>query len=318
MTSLPILPLLATLVGAAPAADEPSAEPPPSATPDQAASDRDVADQDAPDQDVADQAAPDEDDPADDEAEPAAATPDANVADSPAAGENAQAASLAVKTLPPATATPAPPPPPVVRPIRWRLDFGLGAGSTLVGDLGYRAFAPRRHLPEGSVTVMADFRLAESRLFLGGGLAYQRLGRTHSVYDQIYTDLSIHEPEVLGRVSVRLVEGLDVYGRLGVGPSIVDLGLNSQQNSSQRAIIPRVDGQGGLSLYLPRAWLRRKQAARLSAGLNLGLGYTWRGKFEVRPEVVTDDEPLRTTSTPLGDLSLHGVSFRIGVFLRVM
>lgn len=224
----------------------------------------------------------------------------------------------ALPALPPTQAAPVKQEPPP-RPIRWRLDFGLGFGSTLVSDRGYRAFNDRRHLPEVSTSAIFDFRLAEGRFFLGGGLAYQRLGRDDgSAHGQLGTELTLHEPEVLGRLSVMTIEGIDVFARFGAGPSIVDLDFYSTETANQRAVIPRVDGQAGVSLYLPKPWLARKRASRVTAGFDLGLGYTWRGKIAVQPDLHQGDDPLRATTSPWGDLSLQGLSWRVGLFIRVM
>ncbi|MCH9687787.1 MAG: hypothetical protein K0V04_40530 [Deltaproteobacteria bacterium] len=227
-------------------------------------------------------------------------------------------------TSPATAATPMPTPavvarPPADRPIRWRLDFGISGGSTIVVDPGFRAFAERRHLAGGELSAVFDFRLAEGRVFVGGGIAYQRLGRIGDAYGaDIPTQLRLHEPRAIGRVSVMAVEGIDAFGRVGVGPSIVDYELLSTQAAAQRAVLPRVDGELGLSLYLPKRWLPRKGASRVTAGLNLGMGYTWRGKLSAQPSVVLGDDPLRTTSSPLGDLAMHGLSWRVGLMLRVM
>jgi hypothetical protein len=83
-------------------------------------------------------------------------------------------------------------------------------------------------------------------------------------------------------------------------------------------VLPRVDGRAGLLLYLPKAWLPRKQASRVSAGLELGLGYAWRGQREVRPVLQQDSDPLRATTARWGELALHGLCWGVGAFLRVM
>ncbi|MCX4247445.1 hypothetical protein [Paraliomyxa miuraensis] len=236
----------------------------------------------------------------------------------------AEPAPAPAPTSPPLSAAPTPPPaapipPPPPRPIRWRLDFGVGLGVSMIQDLGYRAFAERRNLPEYGTSVMFDFRLAEGRIFLGGGLAYARSQRTGDAYgSQLLHSLEFHEPRVLGRLSFMAIDGLDAFARVGVGPSIGQLSMTSQQYAEQDVVIPRVDGQAGLSVYLPKKWLARKQASRVSAGLDLALGYTWRGKIDVQPTLSQGDEPLRATTSPLGALSLHGFSWGLGLFLRVM
>jgi hypothetical protein len=157
--------------------------------------------------------------------------------------------------------TPAPPPPP--RPIRWRLDFGVNVGSTVVGDPGLRAFAERRNLLETGVSTLFDFRLAEGRFFVGGGVAYQHVGRDGEAHGQVDTNLQLHEPQVLGRASFMVVEGVDAFARAAVGPSFVRASYdsNSFESTRQRDVLPRVDGRAGLLLYLPKAWLPRKQAS---------------------------------------------------------
>ncbi|MEM7160472.1 MAG: hypothetical protein AAF799_46980 [Myxococcota bacterium] len=235
----------------------------------------------------------------------------------PGSQSPASGAPLAAQPAPAAPPQPAPPPPP--RPIRWRLDLGIAGGGTLVGDQGYRAFSEGRVLIDGSFSALFDFRLAEGRVFLGGGVAHQILGREGDAYGaDVFTSIDMHEPEVRGRVSVMAIEGLDAFARVGVGPSIVDLSFDSIESASQRAVIPRVEGHGGLSLYLPKAWLPRKQAGRITAGLQLGVGYTWRGAIDVRPTLSQGDDPLEATTSPLGELSLHGMSWRAGLFLRLM
>lgn len=262
-----------------------------------------------------------------DEAEPPeAAPPGPDPTFEPAEAPTEEAAPAA--PLQPATAEPveAPQPTPVVtatpppaRPIRWRLDLGLGGGSTVVGDLGFRAFSEGRSLPELAVSSVFDFRLAEGRVFLGGGLVYQRARSRGDVFGtQVDTDISLHEPEVVGRVSVMAVEGIDAFGRVAVGPSIAQLEAFSDEGGTQRSVLPRVDGHAGLSLYLPKKWLPRKQASRLTAGIQLGAGYTWRGNIEVQPTLDQGDDPLRATTSSWGELSMHGFSWRAALFLRVM
>lgn len=253
--------------------------------------------------------------------------PPADAPSSPAVASPLDAPPPRVTATPPPT--PIPPPPP--RPIRWRADVGLGLGSTVVlKDRGYLAFSNDRNLMAVDVSTVLDFRLAEGRFFVGGGVAYQLARSTFAAYDTaLYDTVVIHEPRVLGRASFMLVEGADVFARAGVGPSIALLDLESNDYDfnddsggyhygTQRTVLPRVDGQAGLSLYLPKQWLRRKQAARLTAGVELSLGYTWRGTVDVRPELQREDDAIDTTAPRFGELSLHGLAWGLGLFVRVM
>jgi hypothetical protein len=297
MASSIIVPLLITLLAPAPAeaAPEPGADPPAPAE----ASPEDVWE-------------PEATPPA--TGEPEAVAPTATPAEPT---ENPFVAPPAAAPLPP----PKPIPPPPARPIRWRLDFGVNVGGTVVGDRGLRAFADHRNLLETGVSTLFDFRLAEGRFFVGGGVAYQHVGREGDAYgSQLGTELQMHEPQVLGRGSFMAVEGVDAFARVGVGPSIVRTSFNSDgfESAHQREVLPRVDARAGLSLYLPKKWLPRKQASRITAGLELGLGYAWRGKLEIQPGLHQDSEPLRATTAQWGELSLQGLSWGVGLFLRVM
>lgn len=225
--------------------------------------------------------------------------------------------TTAAVDAPPALMTLPPPP----RPIRWRFDIGPTVGGTVVGDRGLRAFGDGRHMPELGVSTVFDFRLAEGRFFVGGGVAYQHIERQGDAYgSQLVTLLDVHEPQVLGRASVMAVEGVDAFARVGVGPSFVHTTYRSDgyERAAQRDVLPRVDARAGLSLYLPKAWLPRKQAARFTAGLDLGLGYAWRGKLVARPELEQGTDVLRATTAAWGELSLHGLSWNLGLFVRVM
>ena len=54
----------------------------------------------------------------------------------------------------------------------------------------------------------------------------------------------------------------------------------------------------------------------MTGGLEFAAGYSWRSAIDVRPQISTDEDPIPTTGAPLGDLSLRGVQWRVGLFLR--
>ena len=113
-----------------------------------------------------------------------------------------------------------------------------------------------------------------------------------------------------------MVEGVDLFVQAGGGVSIVDFNVDSTQYAAQRALAGVVDGQGGAAIYLPKRWLRRRGASRVTGGLEFAAGYSWRSAIDVRPQISTDEDPIPTTGAPLGDLSLRGVQWRVGLFLR--
>jgi hypothetical protein len=240
-------------------------------------------------------------------------------------------APTVVAPTPPPPPTPIPPP---ARPIRWRLDIAPGIGATIVKDLGFRALAWNRTLLDVDASMLFDFRVANSRFFVGGGLAYAFARRIGYAYEgALYPEVRLHEPRVLGRASFMTIEGVDVFARVGVGPSIVRLDFESSYGDWEDyestnfgyhlgeqglAVLPRLDGQAGLSLYLPKHLLPRRQASRITAGLELGLGYVWRGKLAAEPVLDTGEDSIRGTPANWGELSLHGLAWSARLFLRVM
>jgi len=216
----------------------------------------------------------------------------------------------------PAPPPPAPTPKPPDRPIRWRVDIMASVGTGVFRDPAGRAFDSDRSALQGGLTVRADSRLGTSRLFLGGGAmvrAFSAKGNPHGLFD---TTLRVREPLVFARLSAVTVEGVDVFFQAGGGVSIVDLTWQSAASTSQRSIVGMADGLAGVALYLPKRWLARRGASRVTGGLELGAGYTWRGDVNVRPQVDTEPDPIMTGSSSLGDLSLRGFAWRLGLFVR--
>lgn len=255
------------------------------------------------------------------EAAPALSSPAPTVAD-PDDSDDDDAAPA--PSPPPVVADPTPlplppsPPPPrrPDRPIRWRVDIVGDLGNALLRDRAWRAFDDNRHAFLPGVSVRADARLGGGRLFLGGGASYRSFSGYHALYDNIWTSARVREPLLFARLSGVLVEGLDLFVQAGGGLGIVDLDLSSTQNASQRALIGVVDGQGGAAIYLPKRWLRRRGASRVTGGLELAAGHGWRSAIDVRPQIYTDEDPIATSGAPLGDLSLRGFQWRVGVFIR--
>lgn len=206
------------------------------------------------------------------------------------------------------------------RPIRWRLDLAVGGGSTFVRDTAFFAFTDaRRHLPTLAASARVDVPLAGGRVFFGGGLGYRRSARgdVYGLYEIVSTDLVVHDAMVLARASVVTVEGVDVYAEAAAGPSIALLEV-ADGGADQRSRLGAFEALGGLALYLPKRWLPRRGSSRVSGGLDLGVGYAFRSKLKVRPELDVDDDAIPTRTTRFGDVSLRGLTWRAGVFVRFM
>ena len=217
------------------------------------------------------------------------------------------------------TPIPVPPPPPPARPdrpIRWRVDIVGDLGNALLRDRAWRAFDDNRHVLMPGLSVRADTRLGGGRLFLGGGASYRSFSGVDSLYGTTWTGARAREPLLFARLSAVLVEGVDLFVQAGGGVSIVDFNVGSTQYAAQRALAGVVNGQGSAAIYLPKRWLRRRGASRVTGGLEFAAGYSWRSAIDVRPQISTDEDPIPTTGAPLGDLSLRGVQWRVGLFLR--
>ncbi|MBK9756310.1 MAG: hypothetical protein IPO88_22990 [Nannocystis sp.] len=256
---------------------------------------------------------------------PAEASPEAAPVASPQPQEPAPApasdATLYWRDAPAVAPPPAPPPAPKPqarpdRPIRWRVDIMGSLGGAVFRDAAWRAFDYNRSVLQYGVTVRGDTRLGSGRVFLGGGASFRRFASRGDLYDNFSTDILAREPVGFIRVSVAALEGVDAFAQAGGGVSIVDVHVYSSSTASQRAFAGLAEGLAGVALYLPKRWLARRGASRLTGGLELGAGYTWRGAVDVRPQVSTDDEPIPTSSAGLGDLALRGFTWRLGLFIR--
>jgi hypothetical protein len=216
-----------------------------------------------------------------------------------------------------ANPTPIPvPPPPPNRPIRWRVDIVANVGGTVLRDRAWRAFDYNRHALQSGISLRADTRVGGGRVFLGGGASFRTFGSYGSLYSTTSTSARVREPLLFARLAVAALEGVDVFVQAGGGVSIVDLSFSAAQYASQRAVTGMADGQGGVALYLPKKWLRKRGASRATGGLEFAAGYTWRSPVAVRPQLHTDDDPISTSGAALGDLSLRGAIWRVGLFVR--
>ncbi|MDC0723109.1 hypothetical protein [Nannocystis bainbridge] len=239
-----------------------------------------------------------------------------------------QAAPPPVAGPPPPPSDVSPPPPPPTRPpsrpdrpIRWRLDVGGDIGTTVIRDPAWRAFdSGDRSAFHAGATIRGDFRLADGRLFLGGGASFRRFGSYSDLYSSLATDITVREPLAFLRLAFVVREGFDVFAHVGGGPSFAAVGMSSwgstYTGSYQRSVLAMADAQAGAALYLPKQWLPRRGASRVTAGFELSAGYTFRSKLRVRPDVQTDDDPIATHGSDFGDLAPRGFVWRFGLFVR--
>ncbi|HWB75810.1 MAG TPA: hypothetical protein VG755_12670, partial [Nannocystaceae bacterium] len=256
--------------------------------------------------------------------EPAPAKP----APSPAVAGDVWATSepLEPPTPAPSSTTPTSAPPPTVtrkvrapRPIRWRFDPFVEIGTTTVIDPGYRAFDANRNLVHSGAGFRVDARL-RGPVFLGTGVRYGYAGTHRAPYEgALRTKLAMHELQIIARLSIVLREGIDLIGQVDAGPSFRRLQLDSHERATRtRSLGGTFTARGGISLYLPKAWLAAKGAARATAGIDLLFGSTMRTPLRGRPRPSGADDDIATVGTPIGDVTVTGFTWTLGFFVRVM
>ena len=205
------------------------------------------------------------------------------------------------------------------RPIRYRLGAFVGGGTSLFRDPAYRAFSDGRTGANTELGARADFRLGETRGFLGMGATFRRLVSSGDMYNGlITTTLRIEEPVFFVRASVALADGVDVYLEPGAGPSVINIRMQSTELGRQKIVRAMINGLGGVTVYLPKRWLPRRGSSRVTAGVDLGFGYTWRSTLRAALVPDTDDEPIDTEGVDLGHMSLRGFTWRLSAFIRFM
>lgn len=233
------------------------------------------------------------------------------------------APSPPVSTTPAVVATAAAPAPAPARPIRWRLDASLGVAATRVTDDGFTGLSDRPSLLAAAPMLRLDWRVRpRGHLFLGGGVLYRGTRRSASVLaGAVHTQLRLNETLAFGRVSMMAIEGLDVFVDVGVGPSFARVDVASSGSNihgETRDVLFAAEAAAGVSLYLPKAWLPRKQAGRATGGLSASLGYTLREPLRVDPALDREEDAIAIDALPWGDVSMRGLSWRFGVFVRFM
>jgi hypothetical protein len=128
----------------------------------------------------------------------------------------------------------------------------------------------------------------------------------------------MHELRGFMRFAYVPFEGLDIYAMAGVGPSFIDYVVLQADDARGKQVALAVDGMAGAMLYLPKRWMPGRGASRITVGLDLGLGYTFRSKVSIEPEIELDDEPLPHDFPDLGDLRASSMTWRAGLFVRFM
>ena len=205
------------------------------------------------------------------------------------------------------------------RPIRWRFDPFVEIGTTTVIDPGYRAFDGGRNLVHSGTGFRIDARL-RGPVFLGTGVRYGYAGTHRAPYEgALRTKLAMHEVQIIARLSIVLREGIDLIGQVDAGPSFRRVQLDSRERATQtRSLGGSFAARGGISLYLPKAWLAAKGAARATVGIDLLFGSTMRTPLRARPRPSGADDDIATVGTPIGDVTVTGFTWTLGVFVRVM
>lgn len=204
-------------------------------------------------------------------------------------------------------------------PIRWRLELMVAGGTSSARHETYTFFDDENtRMPNSVIEVRADAKLA-GPFFLGGGAAY-RYGETEnsSLFGAARTTLKLHEPRGFMRFSYAPVEGVDAYLQLAGGVSIADYTIDFDSYSDERTYAFVGDALAGTMLALPKRWLPRRGSSRVTGGIDLGMGYTYRTPLTIEPTVELDDDPISTQFSEFGKVQVRGFTWRLGLFVRFM
>lgn len=219
----------------------------------------------------------------------------------------------------PPAAQPSPSPRPD-RPIRWRLGIKLDVGATRLDSTRWYAVSGSRIDTTVGAGLHYDLRPGGGRVYVGPTLGFRAWGDSDSLHNAVYVGLRARELLAGARLSIAARDGLDVFVQARGGPVFVDreVGTGGLSTITSRVVTGAGEAIGGLSLYLPKRFLPRKGAARVTGGLELAAGYAFRGPVAVRatPDLADDDIP--TTTAEFGSVPLRGVVWHLGVFIRFM
>ncbi len=223
--------------------------------------------------------------------------------------------------------------------IKWRLDLGVGGGSYSPLDESYGVFSGgMASVGRLDIDAGLSFPIGESGLYLGARVGYRmfegELYDVHGIWLPTYTQQEINFGARLG---FAVLDGVEPYVEMAGGPTLwrsandEDLDLYSagdgefQDGSATMpmALADRtlgfVKGTAGVQLYLPRKWLPRKEGSRVTAGIDLNVGYVWRPSFDL---TLVNREPvegaIETTLPTFGSVNASAVTWSAGLFLRVM
>ena len=109
-------------------------------------------------------------------------------------------------------------------------------------------------------------------------------------------------------------EALPTFGD-GSGLSVLD----SEDVVFQDTTLGFVEGRAGLQLFLPRKWLRKKQGARVTAGLDVGVGVRVATAVHAGPRDPRPGRRRHRRGPPLaGRVDPSALVWNVGLVLRVM
>ncbi|GEM_PF-5526100 len=205
------------------------------------------------------------------------------------------------------------------RRIRNRFEIMVGYMSSINIDDSYLGFADDRQLSGLELGLRLDHRIGE-RFYLGTEASYRSSASEGTTYGNIFhsTTIALQEPALGLRATFVPVEGVDIYLRASGGPLIADLDWvwGEQSTASQRVVTGSGNALVGGLFYLPRSVMPRRDASRLTLGLDLGVGYNLRGSIDVEPDRGLDTDPISTEAPSLGAVKTGGFAWRVGLFIR--
>ncbi len=223
--------------------------------------------------------------------------------------------------------------------IKWRFDLGVGGGSYSPLDESYGVFSGgMASVGRLDIDAGLSFPIGESGLYLGGRVGYRMFeGEQYGAHGSWLPTYTQQEINIGARLGFAVLDAVEPYVELAGGPTLwrastdaeaMDLGgdddgFGGDDGLAGLTLADRtlgfVKGVAGVQLYLPRKWLPRKEGSRVTAGIDLNVGYVWRPSFDL---TMVNKEPtegaIETTLPTFGSVNASAITWSAGLFLRVM
>ncbi len=160
-------------------------------------------------------------------------------------------------------------------------------------------------------------------------LGYRGLSSSgHTRGDSLTTDTGVDAIDLGVRYDLPLLTWLSVYGRAGGTYARGALTIRSSGARLEASDWePGLYAAVGVDVRFPRTWFGGVDDAEGGSGFTVGLqfdiGYAWLASFAMSADAAQDGygvshdlEPMRSSAVDLGELSIQGLTYQLGIALH--